>query len=181
MSEPGKEATKRAFTVEPATYSLKYANAAEAIAGWDNERDFRITTVTDHDYGRYINKQQMTPELLVTIRYNDSENILVVDGLNPPRIDKLDHKAADGYLVTLGAKFWNNDLRVCQVIKVAEHANDYSDTGCVQTWHKTTHGEFDTLNGHMQPYARLARYFEGKDAEKYETGTQYGDIKDGWF
>lgn len=88
-----------------------------------------------------------------------------------------EYRSADNYPVEAGRRFWNNDLRICQVTKLAEYGNPYADTGCTQTWHKTTHGNFDTLDGSMRPYGRLARYFEGRDAEDYEPGTDYASIK----
>lgn len=94
-----------------------------------------------------------------------------------------DHFSCDNYPVEVGKKFWSNDLRIVEIIEVAPRpGNKYSDTGCTQTWHKTVEGNgrrgsFDTLDGSMRPYGRLVRYFEGKDAEKYEPGTNYSDIK----
>jgi hypothetical protein len=89
----------------------------------------------------------------------------------------MEHISCDGQPVEVGKKFWNNDLRVCEVISIGDWSNDYADTGCKQTWHKTSHGSFDTLDGSMQPYGRLTRRFQGKDAEDYEPGTNYSDIK----
>lgn len=89
-----------------------------------------------------------------------------------------DHKSCDNYPVTVGAKFWSNDLRVVKITEVAPRpGNTYSDTGCTQTWHKTTDGIFDTLDGSMQPYGRLVRFYSGSDAEDFEPGTNYADIK----
>ena len=89
-----------------------------------------------------------------------------------------EYRSADNYPVEVGKKFWNNDLRVCQVTKLASiPARPYADTGETSTWHETTHGSFDTLTGHMRQYGRMARFFEGKDAENYEPGTNYADIK----
>lgn len=88
-----------------------------------------------------------------------------------------EYKSADGVVVGAGKRFWNNDLRVCEVIETGRHGNVYSDTGCIQVWHKTTHGDFDTMTGEMQKYGRLGRRFEGKNAEDYEPGTNYADIK----
>jgi hypothetical protein len=87
------------------------------------------------------------------------------------------HLSCDSQPVEAGRKFWNNDLRVVAVTEVAAWDNPYADTGCTQTWHNTTDGSFDTLNGSMQPYGRLVRRFEGKDAEDYEPGTSYADIR----
>jgi hypothetical protein len=95
-----------------------------------------------------------------------------------------EHRSCDGYTVNVGDKFWSNDLRVVKVTKVAAHSNPYSDTGCTQTWHNTTEdddgdsrgGSFDTLDGSMQPYGRLARFYNGQDAEDYPAGTNYSDI-----
>lgn len=90
-----------------------------------------------------------------------------------------EHRSADGFLISVGEKFWDNDLRVCTVIAVGEHnnSNSYANTGETQTWHKTTRGSSDTLTGHMQPYGRLARFFGGKNAADYPDGTSYNEIK----
>lgn len=85
--------------------------------------------------------------------------------------------SADNQPVEAGRKFWSNDLRVVEVTEVARYSNSYQD--CTQTWHKTTGGDFDTMSGDMQQYGRLARRFEGKDAEDYEPGTNYSDAKEG--
>jgi len=91
---------------------------------------------------------------------------------------KPEYYSADGYPIWPGKKFWNNDLRVCQVTKLASiPARPYADSGETSTWHDTTHGSFDTLTGYMQQYGRLARMFQGKDAEDYELGTNYKDVK----
>lgn len=90
----------------------------------------------------------------------------------------MQHLSADGYPITLGARFWDNDLKVLAITGVADHSNDYADTGCVQTWHRTTRGISDTMSGHMQKYGRMARFFRGKDAEDYDPGTNYADIEE---
>lgn len=92
-----------------------------------------------------------------------------------------EHLSTDNHPITIGARFWNNDLRVVTITAVAKHSNTYADTGCVQTWHSTTRGASDTLNGAMRPYGRLARFFEGPaglDANDYPDGTDYSDAKD---
>lgn len=76
-----------------------------------------------------------------------------------------EHFSVDNYPITVGAKFWNNDLRVCEITEVATYSNKYTDSGCVQTWHATNRGEFDTLSGHLRHIGRLVRYWDGKDAE----------------
>ena len=93
-----------------------------------------------------------------------------------------EYLSADGYPVTEGARFWDtrfwdNNLRVVQVTQVAAYPNTYADTGELQTWHKTTGGTSDTLTGAMQPYGRLARFFEGQDAENHASGTNFKDVK----
>jgi hypothetical protein len=89
-----------------------------------------------------------------------------------------EHRSADNYPVTAGARFWTNDLRVARITEVgAREARPYADTGEYATWHKHTDGMSDTLTGHMRQYGRLARFFQGKDAENYEPGTNYRDIK----
>jgi len=90
-----------------------------------------------------------------------------------------EHLSCDGAVVTAGAKFWNNDLRVVQIAVVARTSNSYQGKA-TQTWHDTTDGGmFDTLNGDMRRLGRLSRYFNGKDAEHYEPGTKYVDVRDG--
>jgi hypothetical protein len=88
--------------------------------------------------------------------------------------------SCDGYPVVVGAKFWNNDMRVCQVTEIACHSNAYSDTGETQTWHQTGDGQFDTLSGSMQKFGRLVRHVYGskgyKNAEDYPVGTSYNNL-----
>lgn len=92
----------------------------------------------------------------------------------PGAVTETGYWSADGQPVTVGAKFWNNDLRVCQVTRLAAiPAREYADTGETSTWHDTTHGMFDTLTGHMQKFGRLARWYAGADAELYPVGTRY--------
>lgn len=104
----------------------------------------------------------------------DSSQYREMCGLAPVRPG---HYVSDGYRVTVGARFWSNDLRVVEVTSVADHSNPYSDTGETQTWHGTTGGSFDTLTGPIQPYGRLARFCRGKDAALHQPGTEYRDVK----
>ncbi|HEX4715492.1 MAG TPA: hypothetical protein VH164_11245 [Ktedonobacteraceae bacterium] len=85
------------------------------------------------------------------------------------------HYSVDQYPVTVGAKFWNNDLRVCEITEVAAHSNDYPG-GYVQTWHRTTNGSFDTVAPHHPNLGRLVRFYEGKDAERFEAGTNFNEL-----
>jgi hypothetical protein len=85
------------------------------------------------------------------------------------------HYSVDQYPVTMGAKFWNNDLRVCQITEVDKSRNDYPG-GYTQTWHRTTHGSFDTMKPHNQFLGRLVRFYEGQDAEKYSPGDNFNDL-----
>ncbi len=93
-----------------------------------------------------------------------------------------EHRSCDGFTVTVGARFWSNDLRVVQVTAVAVHSNDYRGEA-TQTWHRTTEGrggmgsDFDTLDGALYPYGRLVRYYGGRDAGDYEPGTSYASVK----
>ena len=88
------------------------------------------------------------------------------------------HFSCDNFPVTIGARFWNNDMRVVMVTTVARSSNDYQRGRATQTWHDTQDGGmFDTLDGSMRPYGRLVRYLDGKDAEDYPAGTEYRDIK----
>lgn len=88
-----------------------------------------------------------------------------------------EHRSCDGYPVEIGSKFWDNDLKVVEVTAVAAWDNPYADTGETQTWHETTDGHSDTLSGRMQPYGRLVRFLEGKDAENFAPGTRFADVK----
>ena len=87
------------------------------------------------------------------------------------------HLSADGFPVTTGAKFWDNNLTVVQVTRVAAWSSGYADSGETQTWHDTTRGSSDTMSGTLRRYGRLARYFEGRDAELHEPGTTYASTK----
>lgn len=95
--------------------------------------------------------------------------------------DNFDHERhcrVEGMPVEEGRKFWNNDLRVVQITRLAAiPARVYADTGETSTWHDTTGGMFDTLTGHMRQYGRLARWFNGLDAEQYQPGTSYATVK----
>lgn len=95
-----------------------------------------------------------------------------------------EHYSSDGYPIKVGAKFWDNNLRVVQITKVADWDERYSDTGEKQTWHDTTGGHADTLSGALREYGRLTRWFpmnrpyrERKDAEAYAAGTDYNSVK----
>jgi len=83
------------------------------------------------------------------------------------------HYSADSQPVTVGARFWDSNLRVVQITKVTSYANPYGSTGETQTWHATTGGDCDTLSGSLRQYGRLARYFEGEDAGLFEPGTAF--------
>jgi len=88
-----------------------------------------------------------------------------------------EHFSCDNQPVTIGARFWSNDMRVVMITTVARTSNPYQDR-CTQTWHDTADGGmFDTLDGDMRPHGRLVRYLDGKDAENYPAGTNYADIK----
>jgi hypothetical protein len=90
----------------------------------------------------------------------------------------MEHFSADNYPVTVGAKFWTNDLRVCKITEIGtQDTRPYADTGEFSTWHQHTDGSSDTMTGHMRKFGRLARYFEGRDAENYPAGTNYADVK----
>lgn len=86
------------------------------------------------------------------------------------------HYSNDGYPVTVGAKFWNNDLKVCEITRVAVDSNDYPG-GYVQTWHQTNRSRFDTVKPHHPNLGRLSRFCGNKDAERYAVGTNYSEVK----
>jgi hypothetical protein len=94
-----------------------------------------------------------------------------------------EHFSSDAYPIVVGAKFWDNDLQVVEITEVASHSNAYADTGCTQTWHKTSRGSYDTLDGTMMPYSRLTRFFphephaDAVSAELHPVGTRYPDVK----
>ena len=86
------------------------------------------------------------------------------------------HLSCDRQPVTAGARFWDNNLRVVEITGVATSVNKHEPSGCTQTWHETTDGISDTMDGHMLPYGRLARYYEDADAEKYPPGTNHSEL-----
>lgn len=88
----------------------------------------------------------------------------------------MEHFSVDRQPILLGRKFWNNDLRVCVITQIAAHSNDYPG-GYTQTWHDTTHGQFDTVTPHHDNLGRLVRWYGGKDANNYPAGTNYADIR----
>jgi hypothetical protein len=86
------------------------------------------------------------------------------------------HRTHEGAPVTVGAKFWDNNLRVVEITHVGDgYSRVYGDCPEIQTWHATTGGSSDTMTGGLA--GRLARRFEGKDAESYPPGTNYSDVK----
>lgn len=86
------------------------------------------------------------------------------------------HRTHEGAPVKVGAKFWDNNLRVVEVTRVGDgYSRVYGDCPEIQTWHKTTGGSSDTMTGGMA--GRLARRFEGKDAENYAPGTNYSEVR----
>lgn len=93
-------------------------------------------------------------------------------------ITAVEYNSVDGFPVLRGGKFWDNNLRVVEIQEIAAYSNPYADTGETQTWHHTTTaGDYDTISGSMQPYGRLVRRYEGKDAASYPVGTNYSDVK----
>lgn len=104
---------------------------------------------------------------------------------NPVEIEPApEHFSADSIPapITVGAKFWNNDLRVVVITEVAKQSNPWPDSDSIQTWHQTNAGRFDTMSGSLRRIGRLARYApvgysSGYDAEDHPVGTSYGDIK----
>ena len=92
------------------------------------------------------------------------------------------HRCAAGFPVKVGAKFWNNDLRVCVVTEEPRpHNSRRYPGGEISTWHQTDAGSFDTMTGGLE--GRLTRYYPSyqrgskHDAENYAPGTYYGDVK----
>lgn len=89
-----------------------------------------------------------------------------------------EHRATDGTPIKLGARFWDNNLRVVEITRVGNGmSRTYSDTGEISTWHETTGGSSDTLTGYMAKYGRLTGTFEGKKASDYPAGTNYSEVK----
>ncbi len=86
-------------------------------------------------------------------------------------IRDIEYLSVDGYPVTVGGKFWDNNLRVVEITKVADWSDPYQ--GETQTWHDTTGGHADTISGSLREYGRLVRFdpFEHKDARAYPAGT----------
>jgi hypothetical protein len=76
------------------------------------------------------------------------------------------HRTADGFPIVVGQYYWNNDLALCQVTQVAAYQNAYQDWG-LQTWHKTTKGDFDSLDP-RHDIGRLAKRHPttNKDADE---------------
>lgn len=89
------------------------------------------------------------------------------------------HRSVDGHAIVVGDRFWDNNLQVVEITRVATRSDKYSDTGEISTWHDTTRGMSDTLTGRMRQYGRLVKYYNGIDAARYEPGTSYNDVKRG--
>jgi len=132
---------------------------------WEKYRDEVVSKLSDEDICEIAREN-----------FELSNDTVELMQLSSGPVYKPEYYSADGYPVWPGKKFWNNDLRVCQIIRLAAHSNDYLHQA-TQTWHETTHGSFDTLDRHLQYIGRLARLVEGKDAEDYEPGTNYKDVR----
>lgn len=91
-------------------------------------------------------------------------------------MEETTHFSTDNYPVRVGAKFWNNDLRVCEITEVAVSSNDYPG-GYTQTWHQTNRSRFDTVTPFHPNLGRLSRYYGNRDAEQYPVGTSYSEVK----
>lgn len=88
-----------------------------------------------------------------------------------------EHRSADGYPVEVGKHFWTNDLRVAVITELGTRPQLWQGGPETQTWHEHTDGISDTMTGSLQRFGRLARYFEGKDAEQFPAGTNYSEVK----
>lgn len=65
-------------TIVPA-YGDDYKTRAQAIAAWNNGKDFRIADISNRDDGRYVNKSDATKSnVTVMIRYNKLTEITTV-------------------------------------------------------------------------------------------------------
>ena len=66
------------LTVVPA-YGRDYKSRAEALAAWDDEKDFLISDMSaGPDNGRYVNKPQVPDGMTVNIRYKRQTMVAVV-------------------------------------------------------------------------------------------------------
>jgi hypothetical protein len=80
---------------------------------------------------------------------NGETTVILISGeptatLGPPPV----HRTADGYEIHEGDKFWDNNLRVVTVTKVASyseanHNPDNGPVGALTWWHDTTDGMAD--------------------------------------
>jgi hypothetical protein len=86
------------------------------------------------------------------------------------RLDELKsqtHMTADGYPITVGEWYWDNDLKVVQITAVAVDFTPYPECG-TQVWHKHTRGMSDSLTDRPD-IGRLAKYWRGKPASEGAT------------
>jgi len=132
------------------------------------EKGRHVYYVYDEEADEVVIDEVLEDGLQYSVRFVGSPTTFVIDSKSI-----CVHFSADNYPVYKGRKFWNNDLRVVTIVKVAAWANAYADTGETSTWHQTTRGAFDTLSGHMRPYGRLARFYQGRDAEELHDGAAY--------
>jgi hypothetical protein len=65
----------RYVTVSPA-YGRDYKNGKEALAAWNEGRDFLINDMSI--YGTYVSKREAPAEWEVSIRYNNYRDIVKV-------------------------------------------------------------------------------------------------------
>lgn len=65
------------ITCVPA-YGRDYKSKKEVQAAWDEGKDFRIEQFTHPDDGRYINKNDLKPGMVLNIRYKKLAQVHVI-------------------------------------------------------------------------------------------------------
>lgn len=86
----------------------------------------------------------------------------------------MQHLSADGYAVTVGARFWTTDDMVVEIEEVAVGSSSYGGGVAVRTWHAATGGRRQyTLSGPLYTEGPLRRRLEGRDASFLPVGTLY--------
>jgi hypothetical protein len=70
------------MTLQPA-YGRDYKHGAQVRADWDAGKDFIIADVFDPYSGKPINKEQVKPGQVVTIRFGGNRKVLVIKNSLP--------------------------------------------------------------------------------------------------
>lgn len=60
------------------SYGRDYKSKAAVQEAWDSNKDFTICDMSSPDNGRYINKQDATVGMILSIRYSGLRKVYVI-------------------------------------------------------------------------------------------------------